>query len=582
MRWFRLATLLTFLLFVATGLADGLNAVIVVRDTAAKPALDPAYAGHFQTLLWPPAFEGGRNRLTTLMAGSDWRGEPQDGTFRPGNGGFVAVNYASLRKRGYFGLRAHNLEGTPVYAVSGPAGVGSAGIGSLLMALDVASPTVIPVPFDGPWPTSGLLAFEAKDWSEATSVAERVDGRCVILEMPHAQFATWGNFYIYGKGWPADFHARLPLDSSTGVGGLVRARNVVQLVLYPERTHWRVHPDAHDVAWRWFPYVRESSLTLLLVGMTALSVVIGFATWAISQERRSKLAAGALIVAGLAPAVLLVCGSLDRSLGLDLHWLSVILALAISGAALGVLWLAVGSFFPGSHPLLAPSLVGLVASAACDPKWSLLSGLFGYNANQYSPEAAGALVAYLTAVLAFSRGSSGAALWFGRACAAGVLAAGLIGGPWWAPNRVDAVILPLIALFAGQGWMRWPWLFILPFAPVQGVDAVRLGFAWTPVGCLTDARSVGAVNLFEYVAFGLYPGLWALGLIVGYVALIGTGFVTRQFRVAVRQDTRLTALPWAAASLFALGLLHPALLPASIFVAFSALVSVFHAGVWSL
>ena len=564
--------------------ADGLNALIVISAKAPKPALDPVYAGHFQTLLWPAEFDNGTNRMLSLLSGVDWRGEKADASFRPGPSGrgFVAVYYASLRKRGYLTRRATWLEGTPVYAVSGPVGVGSANPDSLLLALGEASPTVTPVPFNGPWPESGLLVFEAESWNQADELAARCSGRVLVAEVPTAPFATVGNFYLRGRGWPATLSAGFPTDPTTGVAGLVRAQSAVSLLQHPERFDWREAPDAKDVAWRWFPYVREAGLLLLPAGMTLLAVVIGLATYSISLEKRGRLAAAMLLAAGLTPAVLIFAGSMDRRFGLDnqLAWFAVASVVTVSASA-GV-YFVIRKAFPGTHPLLAVSLVGTVACVLWDPKWSLLSGLFGYNTSQSSPEAVGAFVAYLTGVVAFSRGSTAAAAWFGRFAIAGVLALGLVGDAWWAADRLEAVLLPVIALASGEGWMRWPWLFILAFVPNNRTDVVRHGFAWTPLGCLTEARGVGAVNLFDYAAFAVYPGVWAMGLIAAYVFLFGGGFVMRQFRLVLRQDPRTRALPWAAAGLGAASVFNPGLLPGAVLVAFGALIAVFYTAVWAL
>ncbi len=62
------------------------NALIIVSANAAKPALDPAYAGHFETVLWPTAFTSS-NQLLSLLSGVDWRGEKTDTVFRAAPGG---------------------------------------------------------------------------------------------------------------------------------------------------------------------------------------------------------------------------------------------------------------------------------------------------------------------------------------------------------------------------------------------------------------------------------------------------------------------------------------------------------------
>ncbi|HLK13475.1 MAG TPA: hypothetical protein VKT78_01610, partial [Fimbriimonadaceae bacterium] len=535
-----------FSLVLACALASAnLNALILIAPGVAKPKLDPALTGQRLAVLWPPDFGRpeslGHNRLLSLMSGADWRGDQSDAAFLPpptGTRGFAAAHYESLKDRGYLARRSSWLNGEPVYAVSSPVGVGSAKPDALLMALSEDSPTVEPVPYAGPWPTSGLLVFEADSWDTAADIAQRVGGRALVVELPKVQYTTASSFYLMGRDWPEGNGAGLPVDRSTGVAGLVRARNALTLVLHPESIEWRDQPDAHDVPFRWFPFVREGGFLLLVAGMTMMAGVIGLATYAISLEKRGALAAALLVAASLVPATLLMAGSLDRRFGLDYDPGWILLAWALLTAATGAVQALSRVAFPGTHSLFAPALVGLLAMVFGDPKWSILSGLFGYNGTASSPEAAGALLAYLTGVVAFSRRSNLAAAWLGRAAVAATLAVGLVGGGWWAAEPAQAILLPAIALVAGEGWMRWPWLIILALVPNGRVDVVHQGFAWSPLGCLTSARGISAVNLFDYAIFAVYPGLFAIGLIALYVSVFGGGFVMRQFRVAFRQDAR--------------------------------------------
>src|ERR1019366_1084213 len=149
--------------------------------------------------------------------------------------------------------------------------------------------------------------------------------------------------------------------------------------------------------------------------------------YSISLEKRGRLAAPMLLAAVLTPAVLIFAGSMDRRFGLDnqLAWFAFASVVTVSVSA-GV-YFVIRKAFPGTHPLLAVSLVGTVACVLWDPRWSLLSGLFGYTPSQSSAEAVGAFVAYLTGIVAFSRGSTGAAAWFGRFAIAGGLVSGFFG-----------------------------------------------------------------------------------------------------------------------------------------------------------
>jgi hypothetical protein len=441
---------------------------------------------------------------------------------------------------------------------------------------------VSPLAYNGIWPDNGLLVFEADSWSEAEDVASRCGGRTLILQLADRRIGSWDSFYFRGRGWPVETAGSLPFDNSTGIAGLIRARNALSLLLHPERFVWHDRPDSKDVVWKWFPEVRHGGLILLVAGMTLLACIIGFATYSIMLEERAPLAATLLMSAGLTPAVLLLLGALERRFGLDNGVGLLLLECVIIGVGLASIHGIVKRLFPGAHPLLACSLIGLVTCLAGDAKWSYLSGIFGYNTSTFSPEAIGTVVAYLTAVVAFSRGAGALAAWFGRAVVLTVLAVGWYAHGWWATDPWLAILIPALALFAGEGWMRWPWLFILAFIPNGRSDVVHHGFGWSPLGSLTDIRQIGAVNAFDYFAFIVYPGLWAMGLILLYVSVFGGEFVKNQMRVIARRDPRMKGLLWSALGLAAMGLFNPALLPSAVFVAFGALIAFFHTAVWSL
>ncbi len=270
------------------------------------------------------------------------------------------------------------LNGEPVYALSRP--IGTANPNVLLMALGARANRINPLAYNGVWPNKGLLVFEAESWGEAEDVATRCGGRALVLQLPDPAKNIWDSFFLRGRGWPLVNAGALPLDPSTGVAGLVRARNALTLLLHPTAFTWMGASASRRMSsGDGFPDVRHGGLILLVTGMTLLACIIGFATYSIMIEQKAPVALTLLMTASLAPAGIMLLGVLERNFGLDNVAGYVILVCLALGLALALTHGMVRWLVKEPHPLLACAMVGLIACSVGDAKWSYFSGIFGYD-----------------------------------------------------------------------------------------------------------------------------------------------------------------------------------------------------------
>jgi hypothetical protein len=588
-RW--LALLLGILIStIAVGQQAPCNALILIR-TGSLPEFDASNSNHRETVLWPalsdladPAKATPKeipNRLLSLFTGLDWQGEAADRSFSalPGGVGFQADNWQSLLDRGYYAQEEKWMGRTEVLAVADPGRPESVHPDALLLASNGESRDVKIAPFEGPWPSGSLLVFEARNWTDARDLANRCQGRAIIAEYVIGRTGKqYGSYWLSGRGWPVN---QFVVDPTVDVAGVIRARSLGLLLLLPDKFHWKDHPDAVDTAPRWMEELAADD-PFVICGIVALLVNVGFAMFCIGVEERGPIAASIFVLIALSPPAILMLGSLERVFGID-SWV-LLFSLTLIGVviAAGLINSALRQWMPASHPLLAPAIVGLVGCLCCDPQWSVFSAIFGRHNLPFSAEGVGLMVTYLTGTVAFACQAGKAGAWFRRVAVLAVLASGLAGGSWTAGDRFTAVVVPVIGLVCGEGWFRWPYLFILSFAPHAGSNAVQSGFAWAPFGCLQNVRQANSVNLFGYLEFLLYPGVWGFAAQVIYGYIMGGGFIVRQIRRTTHSDPRLRAIPWAAAASFAWAILNPSYLPVSVLVAYAGLLSIFCSAVWTL
>lgn len=554
------------------------NALILIQTGQLNPSFDTIYANHRETVLWGAAEDRrGLNRLLSLLSGVDWFGSPSEAQFEPvtGRHAFLSVDWQKLSQSGYFRQRDAWIGATPVFAVGSPTGAMTVSASALLLATGGDTNVVTPLPNAGPWPDGALLVYEARSWQEAQDIAIRSGGRAVIADFANWPQRNWGTYWLSGRGWPV---GQLPVDPTTGVAGLIRARNLGKLLNNPEDFVWRDSPSAVDQVGPWIENVSYAGPVALMAIVLVISVV-GCAIYILGIEEHGPIATMLFVGIALGPADVLILGALQRNFGLEYLTGFSLLAICISGSVTTLLNFVARRFLRGSHPLFGVCAVGFICCLLLDPRWSLFSGVFGTRGIPQEPEALGCLIACLTGVVAFTRGN-GLGVWLGRGAILATLGAGLAGAWWAGGNLWIAVLTPATALVCGEGWMRWPYLFVLAFMPHGGPDPVHFGFAWSPNGCVKSLVDLKATNTFDYYMFLLYPGVGGLLGAVAYVWVMGGEFALRQARRIYRDDPRLHALPWAAAATAAWTVFDPIMLPASIFLTFGGIIALFHDGVW--
>jgi hypothetical protein len=582
-------------------------ALVLIKTSNTGPPVDPNLDPRVDTVVWPPSLTlCGSNRLLSLMTGLDWKGDDYDLSFSPNDEGapperqsFEARNFAALSGRGYFTARERYLGRLNVSAVSRPQGPPASSPVSLLLALDQGN-HIRPVPFGKFGGRAGLLVFEAESWEEQNEVSAGVQGRTLVLELPEAHAINGpyvnpeeviGHVYFRGLGWPRGY----PVDPSTGIPGLIRARSAVKLLLQPESFEWVSQPASHDTPTLWFAHVRAMTPILLFTFSLVIVYVLGSAVYCIIVEHRGRLAAWVMTGIALAPADLLLSGWLDRVFGIEPWFGFFVVTATILGSLAAVLQQFFTRAFPEAHRLLGVAVVGLGASLLGDPNWSAFSSVFTASGNRTSPEAIGAATAYLCAVVAFAqptkpeRSLAGApAQWFARAVALGVALLVALGSVWLSGDDWTYRTFPLLAWLIGERLFAPPLLLgwaLLPHGPNPyggSSDVWRHGVVSAPFGCVPTLDGAKALNLSRYLDFLLNPGAMLFGLTAGTVLVLTDRFFVRQLRLLFFQDGRIAALPWLTAALAAAGALNPVILPAAVIAGFGAILSVFYAAVWTI
>lgn len=557
--------LAAFLFFLLSSLLPAQNALILIQHDQAGPNLPTPDYIHAEWILWPNTEPGRNNRVLSLATGFDLRGEESDERFKPVPGGWVSGNGLSLEARGVFAARAAHLGPVETTVVQKEKGGLSPSL--LLLALKEPSQTIQPQPFDGAFPNSGLVVYEAGKWDDAMAVAKRATGRTLIVEYPPAGNDGWSRYWLRGA-WPPG----VPTDKGLGVPGLIRARRAMAMLLRPNEFDWR--PDQAG-RWgganRWLEHGRTTSTGVLLAWFLLATFVLAWALAQVMNEDRGPFVSELLVWVALSPAAIVLTGAAGRLGGLE-AW-PIVLALTSVGLYGASLLLGLATRRLEAHPLWASCAVGFLAMAFCDPLWSDFSGRFGPLDLDVPGEALGAFAAYLTGVIVLAPGR-----WPGRALVAALLLWGVTARPWWVDGHAAMLVVPAIALVAAEGRFRPIALLVLALLPTGIMRIVREGVVWNAGGLLASADESRAPNFWLNAVLLVSPA-WIGGMIVlGAGLLVGNRFLAYRLRKLLRLDPRLRALPWATAAILALGVTEPLVLPAVPVLAFGALIALAYDG----
>ena len=553
-------------------------ALILVRTPTDSPDLEDS---HRDVVLWP-TFEGssGCNRLLSLTSGIDWRGQDADLAFRydSASQAFVSTNYEAMRVRGYLRAKARWLAGVRVAIYGSPVGAASASPDVLLLGVAEGTDNVLTHSFLEDPGSAQLSIFEAKNWEEQAQIVKRFPYRSITVEYPVDAKRPYAHFFLDGLGWPQG----LPIEPSTGVAGLVRARDLLKLALDPESAKWSSKESSVDSASAWFHLVRTFGLPAFLVLAFLTAYVVGCAAYCVMKELRGGIAASLLYAIALAPPTLLVQGAMVRLWGVAFAIPLIFLAGVTVGVVAALSSVGFKKLDNGVHPLLSLAFTGLLTFAALDPKWSLYSGLFGYLSIDQSPESLGLFTLYLAGFCCFAKGSSISLMWMGRVIPLVLALVSLVLPVWWMLGGWQHILIFGVAYLSGEQMLKLPILCLLALIPNSHSDVWHHGVAWYPLGDIANLGEQNALNLGSYAAFFVWPGWFGLACTVAGLYLIGDEFLARQLRVLFHREPRLKGLYFATVGYLAMSLLTPVLLTGVVMIGYGALIATCYAAVRTL
>ncbi len=550
-----------------------------------NPAADDLQSKNLdgESVVWPQFLnKDGSNRLLSLVTGLDWQGDDQDLSFiaAPDGQSFSSAAFDVIRSRGVFQAREKWLGKSKIYAVSRPKSMATVNPDELLLAIDGNSQSVKSVPFEGPWP-KGILDFEARTLGEGEAFANRVEGRSVIVGLPKKGNKQWSFLERRGGPWPDG----VPVDLNVGVPGLIQAKSLIKLLIDPKSDFWANGMYSKDSFDSWFEYVRVVGPVTLLGLSIIFAALLCVATYYISSERKSRIAALSLSAMLIAPAALLIAGNIAVRAGLNYAFPAFAVVEALVLLANFFSWRLFDRSGIDVHPLLLTSIVGVIACATCLPVWSIYSGAFGYTTATFSSESYGLLAAYLCGLVSICKSAGKAVVWVGRSAALGFIVGGIFTNSWWVHDgpRFSGVVV--LAWIAGEGWMNVPLVILFGLLPNAENRVSPNSISWSPVGAIQDLQDRSSLNLGRYFLYFFSPGFVGLVCLVGAMALFGDRFYLRQVRRAFEGPGPSRPLSWTALGVGVIGLLSPTqpeMIPAAVLVAFGALTTAFFDGVWSL
>lgn len=540
------AFLLT-LIVLAAPLARAADALILIPPEAAGTAQLASGYTHGEWILWPAASGDPATRILSLLSGVDWRVPSRDVAFHREAGQPVLSGLDHLRKIGYFGLRDELVPGRTLV-------VGPPSREALLLGLDGRHPAET-AEVSGDWPEVGLAVATATSWDEVAKITANAGGRVLVIEYPPEDGRTWSRFWMQGHGWSS----KLPAWEGFGMPGLIPARQVGRLLIQPDTFRW----EASEVAnWggadQWLIFIGRLAPLTLAICVFFAAFFAGCTVYLVSRQEASRLAACGMKASLLLPATFLLSGRLmqvgDRDLAA--FWLIGVFVGLVSLST--VLDIIVRKLVPGAHFLVGVFAVGLFATVASSPVWSIYSNVLGSGEFPVSPEATGALLGYLVGFAAGCRGAVRLA-WMGWAGCLAAFAWGLRGA-WWASEVWPLALLPLVALLIALRLFR-PWQCVAyGLVPLADQRLFRHGFTWAPENLFSAADQVHAINAARYAEFFSSPVVLTTLFLGAAIALMSEPYLFQELRRTLKRDSRSRSLLQAAGAAGAMSLFQPLLL----------------------
>lgn len=560
------------------------NVLVLIQPALAGPDVNPLNYWQPQWIWWPPSpVSGTGSRLLSMATGENWRGDLADVEFDSAESGksWRARDFPNLTSRGHFYLRRRLLGDIRTALLVGDSG--SASPNALRLALNEDSAIVRPTRISSSaWPDRRLMVMEASGWDQVAEIEHATTGRVLVVEYPPPQNVSWSRYWLKGRGWTihgteltsGPETAVVAMQSNLPVPGLIRATDVIPLCMSPNRfipvdVSLRNWPGAN----RFFELYRTAGALLNGLWITAVAGMVIWGVVLVSNERSANVLPVLLAGALLSPAVVDVAGLLEKCFGIDDWpiWMGlasfVMTLLAMSMVAyVKRRWIRL-------HPLTPVCAIGLIAICSVDPIWSFLSPVFAGRSGFVSYTGIAAMLVYLTGIVASLQSYGRKAIWLGRSACLVLPAVGVLTRAWWSVDLGAMLFVPAAACIVGEGILQWPMVLAFAVWPSSLLAIAVGGFAWAPMGLISSSHDRNAVNLAQYVEFVSSPSFAIFLLLAGGISLFGYRFFFHQIRMLFKLDRRRQALPNAAVSAAAFGLLHPAFLPACLVVAAGALMA---------
>lgn len=560
------------LLFVLSAWAHSVDILILVHQSDAGSGIPIDGYSHPTWILWPKASNPAQsNRLFSLPSGVDWQAGKSEDAFVAGEGQARVAGHEKWRQRGYFQATNANL-GRPVAAA--PSRKPNSLPSNEVLKAALANPDFVPLlGRTEAWPENVLVVAEASGrnpWDEVAFLVRKAGGRALVVEYPEDSSTMWSRFWLQGRGWPEG----APTVSSTRIPGLIPARKLMALLDEPSIAKWSEGFPAP--ANRWLRLGHETAPVALVFLAVASIYIIGLGIYCALREQYSRIVVGMIRVLVSGPAALILGGKLTSLFGPD-SWVVWHLA-AFAGVNSGA-WIIgwIAGRWSDVHPLWGEFAVGAIVCGACDPVWSMFSNVLGPHRAPTSPEAFGALAAYIVGTLAMFPSRAWPRI------GALVLVVGslaLTKRSGWLDGLSSAFVVLAMAIgFLAVSRRETSWRAYAPlYALAIGAGLVcalwKPGLAYAPQGLVYTYAQFGKFNCAEQIAFLLSPTFIAFCVLALVAAIAGDNFLGHQARRAMSFSPKPKAFFPVAVCFLVAGIFIPLYLHAFLATAIAGSVAV--------
>jgi len=525
MRWI---WLLIFVVLSQVCVAEPASVLVFIKTKYAGPTIPEQIDDHSLWVKWPQ--REARDVLWPVLSvttGQDWRITESELTVSSIDTNWVFAEHVSFVNRGIAIQLQQNLDGRHFEVLGNPAG-GASRL-ALIAAISPKSDLVKVLSPTQRLEENGLYVTEARHWDEVAAVRKRTKGRILVLEWSDEPARMLSHVWLLGEGWPIG----TPRSNKFRVTGTLALTEIGKLLAVPKRFTF-TSLNRGEVARRWGGESPGISFGLCVVA-AFFAVILGIATWCVSQERNSALARAGLDALLVLPACLSISGAAARYLGPELLWLCVpplIVILVLLGQLIGKLVLVSKGAISQISVLFG---INVVALSLGEPSWSALSSVFQETDRPLSGMWVGAWLLSLIGIASISAGKPTLWAWGSRLLLAAAFGISLVNPGWCAAAGIVVLCAPFWAVIVGERWVP-NWLVAGAIFGCGAINGLRHAVTFAPQDRFVTFWDIPAVNLWWY-GFGLRdPAFWfAIGLCI-LLAILGDRFYFRQLKRTIQNS----------------------------------------------